>query len=262
MTERTVTSLSAGLAQYAHVVVAPPNDEHASLRERMYRAYASHHAGLANAAAEVCTADSSVVPFLSADRQSHMVDIGCGQGVTVKALQDRGYARAEGVDFSEEQVALARRAGISDVHYADLCDFLTACLDALAAVIATDVLEHCNKTEVLRVLDAAFASLRVGGVLIARVPNSASSSGGRTPDGDFTHEISFNARSVDQSSNVVGFRSARVPDTSPVRHGPVSRVRWLIWLVASSLMRLALAAETGEVRRHHVGQTVILAAHK
>ena len=82
-------------------------------------------------------------------------------------------------------------------------------LGELAAVTATDLLEHLTKPEVLATFDAAAAALRPGGRFIARVPNAVSPFGGHIRYGDFTHETWFTARSVRQLAAAAGFGPVR-----------------------------------------------------
>lgn len=231
-----------------------------TFRERMYRHYASDHAGLVNWAAERRIVRALVLPHLPADKSATILDVGCGQGTTVRTCQELGYANTSGVDVSPEQVELARRAGIEDVYCHDFISYLTEKPGSFDALLATDVLEHLTRAEVLEVMDAVRLALRPGGVFIARVPNSGSPFAGRIVHGDFTHETSFTGRSLRQIASVTGFTGSNVYDTKPVSNGFRAAVRQGIWAVAAASMKVILAAETGEARGHLVGQTVILVA--
>lgn len=228
----------------------------------MYRNYTSDHAGVVDAAAERRILEAYVTPHLPKDPNAAVLDIGCGQGTTVRACQQLGWPMAKGVDISPEQVQVAHDAGIEGVEHGDFLPYLQVRPKTFAAVLATDILEHMTKPEVLEALDAILASLVKGGVFIARVPNSASPFAGRIVHGDFTHETAFTARSLVQIAKVVGFDQVDVLDTRPVKNGAKALVRRLIWAVVAAAMRLSLAAETGQPTGHHVGQTIVLVARK
>lgn len=189
-----------------------------------------------------------------------IVDIGCGQGTTVQTLHALGYANASGVDISSEQVDLARRAGIPNVHCSDFFSFLEEHAGVFDVVLATDVLEHCTKTEVLDLFDAVRKALRPGGVFVARVPNAGSPFVGRIQFGDFTHETSFTVGSLAQISKVTGFSTTSFLDPGPVPHGVRSAIRLALWKVISCALKVILIAETGQTRGHYVAQTVIMRA--
>jgi 2-polyprenyl-3-methyl-5-hydroxy-6-metoxy-1,4-benzoquinol methylase len=189
------------------------------------------------------------------------MDIGCGQGELVRMLLDDGYA-ADGVDISPEQVAIAHASGLNAVQQGNYLEVLGSRREELAAVTATDVLEHLTKDEVLETFDQVAAALAPSGVFIARVPNAVSPFGGYIRYGDFTHETWFTQRSVKQLASSVGFASVRVLACPPVAHGLASAARVIVWKSASALCKITLAAETGVLRGHIVTQNLSFAARK
>lgn len=231
------------------------------LRERLYEAYASQHAGCGGGDASALTYCRDIRPALPPPGTGPVIDIGCGQGELVRLLLADGYD-AEGADFSPEQVAIAHAAGLNRVHLGDYREILTGRAGSLAAVTATDLLEHLAKPEVLETFDAVAAALRPGGVFIGRVPNAVSPFGGNIRYGDFTHESWFTARSVRQLTAAAGFASVTVVACPPVPHGAVSAARSVLWKLISGGCKLALAAETGLLGGHIVTQNLSFAARK
>jgi 2-polyprenyl-3-methyl-5-hydroxy-6-metoxy-1,4-benzoquinol methylase len=230
-----------------------------SVRDRLYQAYASQHAGNGSAHATRIIYQRDIRPLLPPRPADRVVDIGCGSGQLVRCLIDDGYDAA-GIDVSPEQVALAREAGLRTVRHGDYLDLLRDSRGELAAVTATDVLEHLTKPEVLAAFDAVAGSLRPGGRFIARVPNAASPFGGHIRYGDFTHETWFTAASVRQLAAAAGFGRVTVIACPPPVHGLASAVRIAVWKPVSGLVKLALAAETGVVRGHIVTPNLTFAA--
>ena len=83
----------------------------------------------------------------------------------MRCLLDDGYDAA-GIDISPEQVALAHLAGLGQVRHGDYRDLLRDRHCELAAVTATDLLEHLTKPEVLDTFDTvARALFRMNGKL-------------------------------------------------------------------------------------------------
>jgi SAM-dependent methyltransferase len=230
-------------------------------RDRLYDAYASHHAGCADGAAAALIYRRDIRPLLPPPDAGPVLDIGCGQGELVRLLRADGYD-AEGVDISPEQVALAKAAGVGSVHAGDYRAVLDGRAGHLGAVTATDILEHFTKDEVLAAFDQVANSLAPGGVFVARVPNAVSPFGGHIRYGDFTHESWFTAASVRQLAATAGFRAVTVLPCPPVAHSVPSAARVAVWKVASGLCKTALAAETGAVRGHIVTQNLTFAAQK
>ena len=169
---------------------------------------------------------------------------------------------AEGIDISPEQVSIARAAGVPRVRQGDFRVILAAQPGRYAAITATDLLEHLTKPEVLLAFDDVAAALAPGGVFVGRVPNAVSPLGGHIRDGDFTHQTSFTARSIRQLAAASGFNAVLARSSPPIAHGVASTVRVVVWQAVSACYRIALAAETGQLRGHIVTQNLTFAAHK
>jgi 2-polyprenyl-3-methyl-5-hydroxy-6-metoxy-1,4-benzoquinol methylase len=243
---------------YPHV--AAQGDELDSLDNRFYASYTSTHAGRSSATAATLIYRRDIRPNLPAEAPGRRVlDIGCGQGDLVRLLRGDGFD-AWGVDISPEQVEIARRSGLNQVELGDFHAHLDSTGNAWDAIIATDVLEHLDKAEVIRTFDHARQALRPRGVFIARVPNAVSPTGGHVMYGDFTHQTWFTRRSVAQLAAVAGFGSVRIFPCPPIAHGAKSAARVLAWKPLSGLFKLALAAETGELRGHIVTQNLAFVA--
>lgn len=230
-----------------------------ALRGRLYESYVSQHSGVSSGAATRLIYQRDIRPLLPPPAAGPIVDIGCGSGQLVRCLLNDGY-QAAGIDVSPEQVALAHEAGLEQVQLGDYLSLLAARPGQLAAVTATDVLEHLTKPEVLTTFDAVTIALRPGGRFIARVPNAVSPFGGHMRYGDFTHETWFTARSVRQLAAAAGFGLVEVIGCPPPAHGVASAVRATLWKPVSGLLKLVLALETGAVCGHIVTQNLTFAA--
>ena len=225
------------------------------MRRRLYESYVSTHTGVGDSDSVRLVYRRDIRPALPSATAGPVLDIGCGQGDLVRLLLADGYD-TEGIDISPEQVALANASGLSQVKHGDFHDRLSSNTETYGAVIATDVLEHLAKDEVLRTFELVRQALRPGGLFVARVPNAISPFGGRIRHGDFTHESSFTPRSLAQLAYGAGFTGVDVSPCPPIAHGLMSAIRVLIWKPISGLFKLALAAETGVVRGHVVTQNM------
>ena len=137
-----------------------------SLRNRLYAAYASQHAGWGKGDTARLIYRRDIRPALPEAGSGPVVDIGCGQGDLLRLLLADGYD-AVGIDVSPEQVAIARASGLDLIREGDYNEVLTERSGQLAAVMATDLLEHLTKPEVLETFDRVAAALMAGGVFIA-----------------------------------------------------------------------------------------------
>lgn len=219
------------------------------IRSRLYESYASTHAGCHGTAASALVYRRVIRPRLPVETRGRILDIGCGQGELVQLLAGDGFD-AEGVDASPEQVAIAHTAGRNPVHLGDFRDHLHAAPAAWDAIIATDVLEHLTKSELLSTFADIHNALKPGGVLIGRVPNGTSPLSGQIMYGDITHETCFTGHSLAQLAAVTGFASIEAFDCPPLVHGVKSLARAAVWKPISGLLKLALATHTGQIRGH------------
>lgn len=189
--------------------------------------------------------ESQLAEFLPASTEDRILDGGCGDGSVLWWLQRRGYQRAEGVEVSPEQVAIARGAGVSNVHCGHLQEFLAGAENTYTLLILRNVLEHFRKDEVLDILGLCHRALRPGGHILVQVPNGESPFFGRIRYGDFTHELAFCASSLAQVFSLSGFDQHRFRPVRPVFGGRLRHVRAFRWRVVEYCYRLFLGSEIG-----------------
>ena len=100
---------------------------------------------------------------------ARVLDAGCGWGVTLDALEQRGYEPA-GIDVSRQALERLDRPGRMLIEADLTCEFAPAIVSqsAFDAVLALDVIEHIDDDA------AALANLarlvRPGGIMIVSVP--------------------------------------------------------------------------------------------
>lgn len=222
-------------------------------RERIYRHYVTVR-GSALAPQEIAGL-SPRAPYLRRiirrhfpqDRQAVILDLECGHGALLHFLREAGYQRVFGVDLSPEQVAAAQRMGIEGVREGDLFETLQGLLDqSQDVVVCFDVIEHFHREELLRFAEEVARVLRTGGRWIVHVPNGESPFAARIRYGDLTHELAFSRESLAQLCLSCGFSQVDCYEDAPVVHGAASALRYLAWKAIRGILRLYLAAETGD----------------
>jgi O-antigen chain-terminating methyltransferase len=99
-----------------------------------------------------------------------VLDLGCGRGEFLEAARDAGIP-AQGIDASEESIALCKAKGLS-AEKADLFTYLEAQPDrSLAGVYCSQVVEHLQPAELLRLIRLLYAKMRTGARLAIETPN-------------------------------------------------------------------------------------------
>jgi SAM-dependent methyltransferase len=213
-----------------------------SYRERIYDDYLRTTYAPRNDVSESGVAQSAkkyaryFAPFLPADRDEPLLEIGSGNGAFLLCARELGYRDLAGIDIAPEQVELCRRVGFDQVECADALGYLRGSTRRFGTIVASDVLEHIPKDQVIQVLDEMYAHLRPGGRVILRVPNLSNPLNLRTRYVDFTHESGFTVESLQQVLRSAGFRvQTVVGEFSPNR-------RWLVRLVFDQLLWRAFLA--------------------
>lgn len=189
-----------------------------------------------------------------------ILDLGCGHGALIHFAREAGYRNIEGVDRSPEQVAAAKRLGINGVREGDLVETLRSLPQgSLDCVVTFDVIEHFTKRELLPFVDEVRRVLREGGRWIIHTPNGESPFCSRMLYWDFTHEIAFTRVSLTQLLLTSGFSRVDCYSDILAVTGVKRLVRWAIWKCIRGMLRLWIAAETGDTARDAIFSQNLLA---
>lgn len=182
--------------------------------------------------------ENLLLPYLPAEKNARILDVGCGDGAILTWLLEIGYTNVLGIDLSAEEVEIAQYLGLP-VRKADMNTFLRESEGGFDLVILRNVLEHNYKHEILVLLEGIRATLAEGGRLFIQVPNAESPFGSRIRYGDFTHEIAFTSSSISQLLRVCGYVDIEVGPVDPVFRG---RRRWR-WMLVKRIYEWLLFSE-------------------
>jgi SAM-dependent methyltransferase len=172
---------------------------------------------------------------------ARVLEIGFGNGVFA------GWARNEGaiyigIEAISELVLRGSRAGF-DVHHSDQCLHDIVASNSLDLVLAFDVFEHFSREDFEQKLHEIRDVLKVGAVLLARVPSGDSPFARGVQHGDLTHRLTLGSSAVRQVAAAIGFEvdQCRAPVFPRVGFGFKSFVRRTIVASARALAYPVLA---------------------
>src|SRR5215831_18792830 len=113
------------------------------------------------------------VPIFTAAAGGGLVlDIGCGRGEFLTLLKD-AHVTARGVDTNGAMIAEARARGLDAVE-GDAIEYLQSLPDAsLGGVIASQVIEHLQPSDVINLISLSFAKLPPGAPIDVETINPA-----------------------------------------------------------------------------------------
>ena len=201
--------------------------------------------------------------WLPSDKNSAIIDLGCGSGRLLRFFKARGYTNLSGVDISPEQVLRAKSV-IQSIKEEDILTFLEGRHNEFDLVTGIDIIEHLTKEDGITLLKLCYLTLKPGGRIILQTPNADSPMFSTIWYGDITHETGYNTRSIKSLIQHVGFKSIEARETGPlpIDYGVKTGVRFFLW----KLLRIAAVAwnliETGHSGSNVYTRALLISAVK
>jgi 2-polyprenyl-3-methyl-5-hydroxy-6-metoxy-1,4-benzoquinol methylase len=142
---------------------------------------------------------------LPENKNSKILDIGCGMGLALWFLQKKGYINCFGIDIDKGQVDAAIKLGVNATWVANTLDYFKDNRE-FDCVMMLDVLEHVDAGDQIPLLKAISGALRPGGTIVVTVPNADSCIATRWRYIDYTHKMSFTEASLSYLLEAGSFR--------------------------------------------------------
>jgi SAM-dependent methyltransferase len=104
------------------------------------------------------------------DRDSNILDAGCGSGGLIAFLNSYKYKNIKGFDLSDDAVGFSKEKKLN-VVYGDIKDIENIISNQhFDAIISNDTLYFLKSEEIYKFIDSCSNGLRSGGVLILNIP--------------------------------------------------------------------------------------------
>ncbi len=136
--------------------------------------------------------------YLPKDKNARILDIGCGFGQMLSAINKIGYVNGYGIDICNEAIHCCRKQNINVTKINDIIEFASsAIVDKFDFIIMSHVLEHIEKNMIIETLKSIKSNLlSPKGKILVMVPNAQSNTGCYWAYEDFTHTTIFTAGSL------------------------------------------------------------------
>ena len=149
-------------------------------------------------------------------RDSAILDFGCGFGQNVRAIKQHGFANVCGADVSPQALKHCRESGIEVFDVSAGFDELETSGRRFDFIVTTHVLEHIPKDQVIGVLTKLRHLLSAGGALLVAVPNAQAYTGCYWAYEDFTHHTLYTYGSLLYILRAAGFSNTELLDRHAV----------------------------------------------
>jgi 2-polyprenyl-3-methyl-5-hydroxy-6-metoxy-1,4-benzoquinol methylase len=199
--------------------------------------------------------------WLPKQKDTAILEVGCGGGKLLHFLKTRKYSNLTGIDISPEQILLAQQV-TSQVIQADAIEFLKTTNNRYDLIIGLDFIEHLYKYELFDFLTNCHKALKPDGSIILQTPNAQSPFATSILYGDFTHEICFTPKSLQHVLKLCGFHNFQVRETGPAVHGFASALRYVFWQITHLALKVWNLIETGDCTETVLTRTFLISAHK
>lgn len=194
--------------------------------------------------------EKNIQPFLEKlSKQSHILELGCGQGQVLDFLNKQGFLSVEGIDTSEEQVMAAERYGLQ-VYHSDVFDFFQASHQTYDLVLAIDFVEHFTRQELIQLLYGIKEILNKNGHLILRTPNGQGMFASQIIYGDLTHMTILTPQSLRQILRFTGFEIVSMKESIFPTKGLKKKIRYILWnllKIGLNLMRRISSGKSQDI---------------
>ncbi len=221
------------------------------LYERYHSTFKKHYLKISEKSkkSEYAYYRSKFLPLISGyNTNASILDLGCGQGLLMEFLIKSGYTNLQGVDISEEQIAIAKESGLS-VTVADAFAFLNGS-KKFDIIFALDFVEHFHKDELIRLTESMYKHISPGGCLVIRTPNGNGIYANKIIYGDLTHLTIFNHSSLTQLLSIVGFDKIDFYETGPIPKNLKGVSGFILWKIIRLMFNVFRLVEVGQTEKY------------
>ena len=184
--------------------------------------------------------------YLPHNKETPILDVGCGWGQLLWWLREKGYTNIQGIDIGEAQEAHGESIGLDIIRVEDSTDFLENLDSKYELIIMNHIIEHMPAAEGIKMLKAIYKALRPGGRIIVQTPNLCAIGANHGRYIEITHVTGYTESSLHQIVSLAGFTDIELfGSKTAFRLAPRRLVLLMLQFISRAIWRIMLLAEWG-----------------
>ncbi|HEX8737343.1 MAG TPA: class I SAM-dependent methyltransferase [Pyrinomonadaceae bacterium] len=192
------------------------------------------------------TFEADISNYLPRDKETAILDVGCGWGQLLWWLREKGYTNIQGIDIGKAQEEHGTAIGLDIICVKDSTNYLENLDSKYELVIMNHMIEHMPAAEGIKMLKAVYKALRPGGRVIVQTPNLCAIGANWGRYIEITHVTGYTESSLHQIVNSAGFTDIKLfGSKTAFRLAPRRLVLLLLQFISRAIWRIMLLAEWG-----------------
>jgi len=151
--------------------------------------------------------------LLPENKNTKILDVGCGTGQFLYFLKKSGYKNYYGIDISEEQIEFCKENASKNVFLTDGFDYLKN-NGGFGLIVLNDVLANIKVERLLEFLKLVHDSLGNNGKVLVKTPNMANPFNLGNRYSDITQVMGFTETTLKQALIMSGFEDIIIKGSS------------------------------------------------
>ncbi len=185
--------------------------------------------------------------FLPRDRNSRILDLGCGAGHFLYFLRSLGYNNLSGIDISRDQIEQAKKIVECSLENIGINDFLSSTDKEYDLIICNHIIEHLTLPETEQLFRKMLIRLSSTGKIIITTPNANSLWANYALFSDITHKRLFTAESLLQINYNLPVKLSFYEEGAAA-YDFLSAVRWVLYKIRQVYLRMLFIIDVGPWR--------------
>lgn len=194
---------------------------------------------------EFLTFEKNLGPHLPADKNARILDFGCGTGLLLRFLHQKGYTNLHGIDIDPTGWDELKTITRSLTRVDDAIGFLNSAAERYDLIIAKDVIYYFDRKSIRRLIEALRSALQPQGTVYFEIFNGSTLTGPFVQYKDPGIELTLTEHSLKALIHDAGLKLVCIKGNATTVTGPVSFVFVIVNFWQRLWLRILYFSERG-----------------